>query len=308
MKQQGQDKWYQGGLAFECQGCGACCSGPDEGYVWVRAKEIAALANLLKVSVSQFKARYVRRVGLRYSLIEKQPSKDCIFLKPTEKGKGCELYPQRPRQCRSWPFWPENLRSPAAWRRAAEKCPGIDKGPCHSVQQIELILDGHLAVAGQTEFNPQALCQWLRDNRDNQQCLTAVAQLYHYLDDQLAATNPSCKNCGRCCGFERFGHRLYATTLEMLYFQHGLSQNKNVALAVDRSNGCCPCQQDAGCGMYEYRPSGCRIFYCQAPAAYQNDLTEKALLCLRNLHEQFGAVYYYGDLRWWLDRLAGAAK
>ena len=31
--------WYASGLAFECTQCGDCCSGPEEGYVWVTPEE-----------------------------------------------------------------------------------------------------------------------------------------------------------------------------------------------------------------------------------------------------------------------------
>jgi len=38
----------------------------------------------------------------------------------------CSIYAARPEQCRSWPFWPELLRSPQALREAARLCPGIE--------------------------------------------------------------------------------------------------------------------------------------------------------------------------------------
>ena len=36
---------------------------------------------------------------------------DCVFLKedPERGRKTCSIYPVRPLQCRTWPFWPENL-------------------------------------------------------------------------------------------------------------------------------------------------------------------------------------------------------
>ena len=39
--------WYVAGLAFECQQCGGCCSGPAEGFVWATDAEIAAVAGTL---------------------------------------------------------------------------------------------------------------------------------------------------------------------------------------------------------------------------------------------------------------------
>jgi uncharacterized protein len=71
--------WYGDGLAFQCAGCGRCCSGPEEGYVWMTPQEIGAAAGQLGVTVEEFVAKYTRRVGRRTSLIEK-PNRDCIFL------------------------------------------------------------------------------------------------------------------------------------------------------------------------------------------------------------------------------------
>ena len=42
--------WYIGGLHFECGQCGKCCSGPDEGYIWVTKEEIRFIADYLKIS------------------------------------------------------------------------------------------------------------------------------------------------------------------------------------------------------------------------------------------------------------------
>lgn len=33
-------RWYRAGLCFSCTGCGGCCTGPGEGYVWVTRPEI----------------------------------------------------------------------------------------------------------------------------------------------------------------------------------------------------------------------------------------------------------------------------
>jgi len=130
--------WYHNGLAFECIRCGRCCAGPGEGYVWVRPEEIEAAAEHLGMSVEEFRQRYTRRVGRRVSLIEDQATKDCIFLSRDEKGLPmCLIYPVRPTQCRTWPFWPTNLISPAAWNLAGIRCPGINRGPLHPLGEIE---------------------------------------------------------------------------------------------------------------------------------------------------------------------------
>jgi hypothetical protein len=128
-------KWYQEGLRFECTQCGNCCSG-DPGYVWATKEEIRKIAEFLGRTDGWLDKAHVRRVGLRYSLTER-PDGDCIFLK-RENGKTmCGIYPVRPVQCRTWPFWDRNLESPRAWAHTGRKCPGIDHGPCYSFVQIE---------------------------------------------------------------------------------------------------------------------------------------------------------------------------
>ena len=131
--------WYAAGLHFECLGCGGCCSGPGEGYIWATRPEIEIIADFLKMTVGQFRQKYLKRVGLRTTIIEHQTTKDCIFLQAGAGGKQCVIYSVRPSQCRSWPFWAGNLASPGAWNKAAQKCPGINRGRLYSLEEIEEI-------------------------------------------------------------------------------------------------------------------------------------------------------------------------
>lgn len=131
-------RWYAAGLAFECTGCGRCCAGPAEGYVWVTAEEIAAIAEHLGLGEPDFRKNYVRKVGRRFSLVEDRVNKDCVFLTPNgDDGRGCEVYSVRPRQCRTWPFWPINLTDPDSWSLAGLRCPGVNRGATHHCDEIE---------------------------------------------------------------------------------------------------------------------------------------------------------------------------
>jgi Fe-S-cluster containining protein len=47
------------------------------------------------------------------------------------------VYTDRPRQCRTWPFWRSNIDSPERWQRGAGRCPGMDKGMLHSADLVE---------------------------------------------------------------------------------------------------------------------------------------------------------------------------
>jgi Fe-S-cluster containining protein len=83
------------------------------------------IAAYLNLPLDEFTRTYVRKIGDRYSLMEKF-NYDCTFFTRDPHGKtGCAIYPVRPMQCRTWPFWDENLKSPAAWKRASHKCPGM---------------------------------------------------------------------------------------------------------------------------------------------------------------------------------------
>lgn len=115
-----KDPWYSKGLHFECTGCGKCCTG-SPGYVWVDQNEIKQIAQYLNISVEEFSRKYLRQVKGRLSLIEYSNPCDCVFL----KEKKCQIYPVRPTQCRTYPWWPRTLKSEQEWKEAARECEGI---------------------------------------------------------------------------------------------------------------------------------------------------------------------------------------
>ena len=124
--------WYHKGLRFQCIGCGACCSG-DPGNVWVNKAEIEAMAESLGMGVNLFEKHYVRLVGIRKSLVE-FPGGDCVLF--DGQSRTCRVYDVRPRQCRSWPFWASNLRTPEAWEEVCLNCPGANHGPLVPLRDI----------------------------------------------------------------------------------------------------------------------------------------------------------------------------
>ncbi|MDH3718547.1 MAG: YkgJ family cysteine cluster protein [Planctomycetota bacterium] len=125
--------WYKDGLRFKCTQCGNCCTGAP-GYVWVNKAEIEAMARLLDMDVASFEEKFVRKIGIRKSLVE-YANFDCVFF--DNKSRKCQVYAARPRQCRTWPFWDSNLRTPDAWERTCEVCPGSGTGPLIPLEQVQ---------------------------------------------------------------------------------------------------------------------------------------------------------------------------
>jgi Fe-S-cluster containining protein len=125
--------WYAGGLHFECTRCGRCCTGAS-GYVWVTDEDIEALAEYLSMTLAAFGRRHLRQVGLRYALLERAATGDCVFL----RDGLCTVYDRRPSQCRRFPWWREALASEEAWKETARECEGIDDAaPVVTREEIE---------------------------------------------------------------------------------------------------------------------------------------------------------------------------
>ena len=132
-----ESPWYAAGLKFSCQqDCGACCTDhEDYAYVYIDPDEERAMAEFLELSLRQFRRRWTTLdEGHR---VLRMDGPDCPFL----DGSRCSIYPVRPSQCRTFPFWTENLSSPGAWKALREFCPGIDVGEKHPLKVIRKRLD-----------------------------------------------------------------------------------------------------------------------------------------------------------------------
>ncbi len=123
--------WYRDGLRFACTRCGKCCTG-EPGFVWVTQSELTALAEFLEQPIEQVRARWTRRVGQRISLRER-PNGDCVFW---DREAGCTVYPARPTQCRTWPFWSTTAGTPDDWEYTCQICPGAGHGELVAADEI----------------------------------------------------------------------------------------------------------------------------------------------------------------------------
>ncbi len=124
--------WYQNGLRFECTQCGNCCTG-SPGFVWVNDEEIQAIAEYLDKPVGEIRLMHSRPAQGKISLRE-HANGDCIYFDPHKRG--CSIYPVRPVQCRTWPFWNSNIDSERAWDQTKKDCPGAGQGNFISLEKI----------------------------------------------------------------------------------------------------------------------------------------------------------------------------
>ena len=129
-------RWFEDGLAFECTACGKCCRDHGEyAYVYVSDRDLMALARELKMTEEAFLERYCTQED-GWTILRREGSA-CIFL--NEKNQ-CDVYRARPKQCASWPFWVDNLKSRRVWEGPVKACcPGIDKGATTSADEVERI-------------------------------------------------------------------------------------------------------------------------------------------------------------------------
>jgi Fe-S-cluster containining protein len=129
-----QEAWWHEGVRFACQGSGKCCvSRGAYGYVYLTLEDRRLLARTLGMPTRQFTRQYCTRADGRFHLKDSGP--DCVFL----DGKRCSVYEGRPVQCRTWPFWPENMNA-RKWTSIAAFCPGVGKGTAVPRARIEEIL------------------------------------------------------------------------------------------------------------------------------------------------------------------------
>lgn len=135
----------------------------------------------------------------------------------------------------------------------------------------------------------------------------AMGAFFAEVDQSIAQHDPVCRNRGACCRFDGFGHKLYVTSVELIYFVQGqrdawrdMPAQKQACHPADAAS-VCPYHVGGGCTARSHRPLGCRIFYCDPetrdwqPAEYERRHGE-----LRRLGVRLGVDYRYVE---WLSAL-----
>ena len=105
-----------------CKTCsGRCCRGFG-GYVWISAEELEKMATARGMDADSFSNQYVRQAHGKLSLKEVIINGEhlCCFFDYAERR--CMIYENRPRQCRTFPFWEAYRKDPQELLR---ECPGV---------------------------------------------------------------------------------------------------------------------------------------------------------------------------------------
>lgn len=145
------------------------------------------------------------------------------------------------------------------------------------------------------------LCEaWLARARDAE-VGRAVAEIHEWIAREIEDQRPVCTASGRCCRFERFGHRLYVTGLEAALTLDTIPAERALhAGDLERAlaEGVCPFALGALCGVHPARPAGCRVYFCDSSAQlWVNGLAERASDMVKSVHDRFGIEYRYGEWR-----------
>lgn len=123
--------FWKEGIQFSCQGTGQCCvSRNGYGYVYLSLQDRRRLAQHLGIPTRDFTRKHCAKTGGWFHLKDSKAA--CPYL----NGTRCGVYEARPTQCRTWPFWPENMKAKVWASEIAAFCPGVGKGRRYSAEEI----------------------------------------------------------------------------------------------------------------------------------------------------------------------------
>lgn len=130
-------------IRFKCTQCSQCCYGGKYAYVRANPLEIEQIITFMNLDMDTFKDQYLIKlvdhgygIRMKQSMLAKAAGRKghCILL--NNNGK-CSVYPVRPTQCRTYPFWPEILISEDKWNSEVNRCEGINLGDTVDTEHID---------------------------------------------------------------------------------------------------------------------------------------------------------------------------
>jgi hypothetical protein len=99
------------------------------------------------LSKGWFRRRYLERLESGELVAAFEADGRCVFL---GANRQCTVYPVRPLQCRTYPFWPELTGNLKAWQAEAKRCEGIDQGRRVPLERIRRAVNACLAQERQS--------------------------------------------------------------------------------------------------------------------------------------------------------------
>jgi uncharacterized protein len=105
--------------------------------VYVSPFRIQRIAAFLGSSERALRRDFVRKDENGETVLKLKENGDCVFW-----NEGCTIYPERPRQCRTFPFWGEALSTQADWSGLKAFCHGVDSGRLYSIDEIRAVFKG----------------------------------------------------------------------------------------------------------------------------------------------------------------------
>lgn len=83
---------------------GKCCIG-ESGNIFASKEELKALREYFGLNEKEFTLKYLKKVDFRMSFkeVKFEDGFACIFFDKVKRN--CSIYPLRPTQCKSFPFW-----------------------------------------------------------------------------------------------------------------------------------------------------------------------------------------------------------
>ena len=146
----------ENGIEFSCQMCGKCCTGFNEGEVYLYQDDILRLAEFLNIKgkkgLQDFAKKYTKVIN--DSFFWKEPGRErgrtyrfktlgfrftgenehCHFLIENK----CSVHVARPFQCRSFPFWQMMVSNRKNFVNYTKKCKGLQvlKGKFYTKEEI----------------------------------------------------------------------------------------------------------------------------------------------------------------------------
>ncbi len=116
---------------FQCQpACTNCCTGAGE--VYLADEDVDRIAARLGTTAEEFQQTYCERDDGGELRLTTPSGKACHFL----LEEACAIHDYKPVQCRTFPFWPENVAHRRAWKKLSRHCPGVGVGPIVPVEQV----------------------------------------------------------------------------------------------------------------------------------------------------------------------------